>query len=301
MDPADTLPPVEQDQNNRNEKDEPLFLQELLAICCGVISPKSLNGLNHCNFDNDFQIANQEQNIRDLLERLCYATEFEIEGWKKIVPLTAILNRYTKVPISMQINLKLENDLKLTMEKFYAVTGRNNDGKFNNNDFIDKTIKKSEIYRHFEKSNQKLAIYVSQAIPINERYYDKDYSSTKHISHCVVATGLEKRNGVECLVLENTTGSIEDNYIPVDFPLNEALEKKIKNWEPSDRQNTLSKYGFDLAKKKFQKLKDIDAKTFKKNNNGTDWFNMEKDGILEYQMFFVKGYHPIYKLKFLQS
>ena len=67
MDPADTLPPVEQDQNNRNEKDEPLFLQELLAICCGVISPKSLNGLNHCNLDNDFQIANQEQNIGMLL------------------------------------------------------------------------------------------------------------------------------------------------------------------------------------------------------------------------------------------
>ena len=66
MDPADTLPPLEQDQNNRNEKDEPLILQ-LLTICCGVISPKSLNGLNHCNLDNDFQIANQEQNIGMLL------------------------------------------------------------------------------------------------------------------------------------------------------------------------------------------------------------------------------------------
>ena len=62
MNSADTLSPVEQDQNNRNEKDEPLFLQ-LLAICCGVISPKSLNGLNNCKLDNDFQIANQEQNI----------------------------------------------------------------------------------------------------------------------------------------------------------------------------------------------------------------------------------------------
>ena len=67
MDPADTLPSLEQDQNNRNEKDEPLFLEKLLAICCGVISPKSLNGLNHCNLDNDFQIANQEQNIGMLL------------------------------------------------------------------------------------------------------------------------------------------------------------------------------------------------------------------------------------------
>ena len=232
------------------------------------------------------------------MERLCYATEFEIEGWKKIVPLTKILNEYTNVPISTRIDLKLENDLKLKMEKFYAVTDPNNNGNFKAVDFIDKTIKDTKIYHHFKKSNQKLAIYVSTKKPINEKYYGLVISDG---NHCVVATGLENRNGVECLVLDNTTGSIEDNYIPVDFPLNEALEKKIKNWEPSDRQNTLSKYGFDLAKKKFQKLKDIDAKTFKKNNNGTDWFNMEKDGILEYQMFFVKGYHPIYKLKFLQS
>ena len=233
------------------------------------------------------------------MERLCYATEFEIEGWKKIVPLTKILNEYTNVRISTRIDLKLENDLKLKMEKFYAVTGPNNDGKFNNNDFIDKTIKKSEIYRHFEKSNQKLAIYVSQAIPINENYLVYDYSSVGN--HCVVATGLENRNGVECLVLDNTTGSMEDNYIPVDFPLYEALLKKIEKWKPADRQKALSKYGFGLAKKKFQKSKDTDAKTFKNENNGTDWFNMKKDGKLEYQMFFVKGSKPIYKLKFLQS
>ena len=139
---------------------------------------------------------------------------------------------------------------------------------------------------------------MSQAKPINEKYYDKDYSSVGN--HCVVATGLENRNGVECLVLDNATGSIEDNYIPVDFPLYEALMKKIETWKPRERQKALSKYGFKLAKKKFQKLKDTDAKTFKENNK-TDWFNMEKDGKLEYQMFFVKGYQPIYKLEFLQS
>ena len=60
MDQDDTMPAVEQDQN---EKNEPLFLQKLLAICCGVISPRSLNGLNHGNLDNDFQIAHQFQDI----------------------------------------------------------------------------------------------------------------------------------------------------------------------------------------------------------------------------------------------
>ena len=42
-----------------------LFIQQLITICCGVISPRSLNGLNHCNLDDDFHIAAQEQNIRE--------------------------------------------------------------------------------------------------------------------------------------------------------------------------------------------------------------------------------------------
>ena len=42
-----------------------VFIQNLIVICCGVISPRSLNGLNHCRLDDDFQIAGQEQNIRE--------------------------------------------------------------------------------------------------------------------------------------------------------------------------------------------------------------------------------------------
>ena len=49
--------------NNQEKKDKPAFLQELLAICVGVISPRSLNGLNHMNLDNDYHLANQPQNI----------------------------------------------------------------------------------------------------------------------------------------------------------------------------------------------------------------------------------------------
>ena len=45
-------------------KREPYFVHKLLRICCGVISPRSLNGLNHRHLDDDFHIAAQEQNIR---------------------------------------------------------------------------------------------------------------------------------------------------------------------------------------------------------------------------------------------
>ena len=45
-------------------KKEPYFIHKLITICCGVISPRSLNGLNHCHLDDDFHIAAQEQSIR---------------------------------------------------------------------------------------------------------------------------------------------------------------------------------------------------------------------------------------------
>ena len=40
------------------------FMPQLLTICCNVISPRSLIGLNHCHLDDLFQISAQEQNIR---------------------------------------------------------------------------------------------------------------------------------------------------------------------------------------------------------------------------------------------
>jgi len=48
-------------------KREAFFIHKLLTICCGVISPRSLNGLNHCHLDDEFHIAAQEQNIRESL------------------------------------------------------------------------------------------------------------------------------------------------------------------------------------------------------------------------------------------
>ena len=41
------------------------FINNLILICCAVISPRSLNGLNHCHLDDNFQMAAQQQNIRE--------------------------------------------------------------------------------------------------------------------------------------------------------------------------------------------------------------------------------------------
>ena len=279
--------------DKQNKKEKPTFLEELLAICCGVISPKSLNGLNHCNLDNEFHIANQEQNIRDLLERLCYATEFEIEGWKKIMPLTDIIEKYTDVPVS---------SLKLKMRKNYAVSKPLN-RPFNIKDFIGKTIKDSEIYQHFtneDTRSQKLVIYVSNIIPINQNCLDLIINPDGQ--HCVVATGIDKWNGVECLILENTGGKEDLNYIPVDFPFFEEVWNITNNHmhniqsgcTPDKDKRKLNQYGANLAQIKW--------KQFKTKRNGEDWFNIKnKDGNHEYQMFFVKGVAPIFQLEFDRS
>ena len=254
----------------------------------------------------------------DLLERLCYATEFEIEGWKKIVPLTDILKQYTNVPFKNEnpiLKLKMEPPFQTENGTTnYAVAELNADEKFYdrvNNKFIEKfnnkTIRDSEIYRHFaiKKSVQKLVLYVSQQISINEKYLEMVNPPTGN--HCVVATGIEFWNGIECLVLDNTGKNKEENYLPVDFPLFEDIWNKIKvnekkNFNNSDNQKRfLNKEGFSLAQKKFQNLRDIKTATNFRRQNGDDWFNMTKDGEYEYRLFFVKGSIPIHKLEFHKS
>ena len=58
----------EQETDADQLQKESHFIHKLIVICCGVISPRSLNGLNHCYLDNEFQTRAQEQNIRELLQ-----------------------------------------------------------------------------------------------------------------------------------------------------------------------------------------------------------------------------------------
>ena len=50
------------DELERIVKD-PEFLNQLINVCCGVISPRSFNGLNHGRLDYDFQIQAQLQDL----------------------------------------------------------------------------------------------------------------------------------------------------------------------------------------------------------------------------------------------
>ena len=134
-----------------------------------------------------------------------------------------------------------------------------------------------------------LAIYVNQIIPINEKYRDHDYSQVK--SHCVIVTGIKQIDGVKCLVLENNGGHEQMKYLPVDFPFFEEVQYDIQNiigkTEPYNIRKKLNNYGLTLAQKRWTSLR---------NENWHDKKN--DDGEPKYQMFFVRGSCPIYKLEF---
>ena len=155
-----------------------------------------------------------------------------------------------------------------------------------------KTIKDSEIYDHFKikKRSQKLAIYVNQIIPINQEYLNQVEGPIG--SHCVVATGIKVENGVECLVLVYN----ELKYIPVDFPFFEEVENNIdalkreNHLNPDNIKRQLNAYGLRLAKKKWQTVPNTKRKPWYAEKN--------KNGEPKYQMVFVKGFSPIYKLEF---
>ena len=230
------------------------------------------------------------------MERLCYATEFEMEGWKKILPLTDMIEKYIQVPLEK---------MKLEMHTLYAVE-KPVDRQLNGEDLIEKTIRKSNIYKHFKDDStrhEKLVIYVSQTIPINENYCRMMIHNGQH---CVVATRLEVINDVECLVLENTGGNEDFNSIPVDLPFFEEVSKDIgtilrENYSNPDKQKTkLNNYGLSLAQMKWKNLKKKDWNAMVKKEADRIDKNLKKEEEPEYQMFFVKGAAPIYKLEFVR-
>ena len=236
------------------------------------------------------------------MERLCYATEFEIEGWKKILPLTDMIEEYIQLPLEK---------MELKMHKLFAVDKPAENPEVEksagNTDYlIGKTIRNSKIYSHFkdEKTrNEKLAIYVSQTIPINENYCRMNILNGQH---CVVATGIDKINGVECLLLENTGGNEDFNSIPIDLPFFEEVSNKIgsilqqNHYETEKKNRNLNNYGCTLAQMKWKNLKKKDWNAMVKKEADRIDKNLKKEEEPEYQMFFVKGAAPIYKLEFVR-
>ena len=112
------------------------------------------------------------------MERICCTTEFEVEGWRKIPPLIELLEKYTdKLP-----NMKLEMTEKEivhspNLHEFYWNFLILQPTYCDANVLVKYPMTKSFICEHFRQENpKKLTVYVSQVIPINQKYMENDYT-----------------------------------------------------------------------------------------------------------------------------
>ena len=170
-----------------------------------------------------------------------------------------------------------------------------------------KTIRDSWIYEHFsnkDKKQSKIALYVTEIIPINQNFDASRINSVGN--HCVIASGLAKwpkndPNGIECLELEIHGDSDEMRYIPVEFPFFEKIQidinkiyQRTKNMGANDDMNKLGK---ELALKKWKPIEDDWYDQKKKPKEGQEEADKENQR-WKYGMIFVRGIHPCFQLKF---
>ena len=95
--------------------------------------------------------------LGDLLERLCYKTEFEVEGWRKIVPLINYIKEYSNAPLS---------SISLKMTELYAISEAPDfSAKPNMSKLQGKTIKDSILYSHFEVHKQRRVSKLNRIYP----------------------------------------------------------------------------------------------------------------------------------------
>ena len=178
-------------------------------------------------------------------------------------------------------------------------------------------IRDSWIYDHFKNDSTKktkIALYINAVIPINQNLEPSEKNQMHNIekigNHCVVALGLENKNGKECLELEIHGGCEETRFIPVDFPFFEEIQIEVKKINVKhhnknqgvDYYNTaMNNLGKKWALQKWGKLE---------KRNGKNWYEQEKESTesknkvdgskkqWKYQMLFVRGIHPCFQLKF---
>ena len=252
------------------------------------------------------------------MERVCNKTEFEVEGWRKIPPLMEKLEQ--NVPTHVQQSMKLEMipnkpvfEKNVSDEAFIArdsskLSLRDSSGP-------GKTIRDSWIYEHFsnkDKKQSKIALYVTEIIPINQNL---DVSKINSVGNrCVIARGLAKwpkndPNGIECLELEIFGDSDEMRYIPVEFPFFEEIRIDInKIYQRSELDvgselrhryynRAMNKLGEKLALTKWKTIEDNWYHLKKKPKGGQEEAEKENQR-WKYGMIFVRGIHPCFQLKF---
>ena len=139
-----------------------------------------------------------------MLERLCNKTTFEVEGWRKIIPIVS--------DIWSKFSDQIDNiDLKMV-----KIDIRNEE--ISSNGFA-KYYPETKIYKYFKSENPaKVCVYVNAIIEINGEIAEKRLDVSRP-NHAVVITGIEERDirgkKKDCYIIDNSSVDHETRYIPV--------------------------------------------------------------------------------------
>ena len=232
--------------------------------------------------------------LGNLLERVCFETEFEVEGWKKITPLIRILEK--------NFSPSVLSNIRLEMKENEPIENKQQAKKFINwikNHLMDESTKET-----------KIALYVNQFIPINKRLFDLDGDPINNPgNHCVVVKGIklwkhringdEELHEVKCFEIENFDGNEQMRYIPVDHPCFEEIQGKVNDIKKKypgsdDRSRSLNKLGENLAKTKYGKKLETNWFELKTGPKTKPHSNIDD----KYPVFFFRCLHPSFQLKF---
>ena len=203
-----------------------------------------------------------------LLERVCYKTEFEVEGWRKLTPLITIIGKHISKNILAKIQLKME---KITLDISQC-----------------SSIKNSWIYHHFKDpstKSTKIALYMSTFCQISESLLEDDTCINDAGNHCVVVNDIVMFDNRECLLIEDHGTKRQTRYISVDLPFFEEVQFNVNKIIAERRGieikiRELNKYGSKLSEIQYGKL------------------SRYKNPLRAFPMSFIRGKCSCYSLKF---
>ena len=77
----------------------------MVTLLTGCVSPRSLDGIIENAKDHQKYISAQTQQIDNIMHRLVSQTAVETHGWRKIIPICKLFEKYNEIPANIELEL----------------------------------------------------------------------------------------------------------------------------------------------------------------------------------------------------
>jgi len=78
---------------------------DMMTLLTGCVSPRSLDGIIENSKDQPKYINAQTQPIENVIHRLVSQTAVETHGWRKIIPICKLFEKYNEIPANIELEL----------------------------------------------------------------------------------------------------------------------------------------------------------------------------------------------------